>query len=389
MRAIKVQLSPTPAQRRLLNAQLEEHRILYNHCLEQRIRAWKERSESIPAFTQIKNEIAALRQATKLPLSNYSSLQQTVRRLDKTYKNFFRGGGFPRFKKEYSTIEYAKRGDGCGIKKGKLRLQNVGNIRCRWHCDIPEFKTLSVTRRGDKYYVNFIVVDEPVAPVGAEKLIERKAVGLDFGLKTFLTTSTGEKIESPKFHKLSLREQAKVQRRIERVKNAKSVKERAALKRYRRTLRKVHQKIANRRSDFNHKLSRKLVNSHDVIVLENINLRGLVSEIAPINRSYADVAFGQFKTFLTYKAENAGKTVILVNPAYTTQTCSNCGALVPKSIKERIHRCACGCELDRDHNAAKNILELGLTQLNERRARRSEDGAQAPSARGPRIHSGE
>lgn len=357
----KILLFPTKSQIKKIDAQIEEHRLLYNSCLALKKETWENEKENLSCFDLIKSETKKFKNT-----ANYSALQQTVRRLDKAYNSFFRRvkagekPGYPRFKNRdrFKTIEYGAYGDGNKLKNNKIYLQNVGQIKCSSQ-DFPEnIKKISITRCKGKYYANLLYQDISKVSVAPTN----KNVGIDFGIKTFVATSDGDKIESPKFHKQSLKEEAKVHRRIHRAE--KGTKERA---KHKRSLQKVKSKIANRRKDFNHKLSRKIVDEYDTIAIEKIELEDLKSNIKNINRAYRDVAWGQFKTFLTYKAENAGKRVVEVNPAYTTQECSCCGNIKKKKLSERIHKCQkCGYEDDRDINAAKNILRRGLASLENR-----------------------
>jgi len=357
MKAIQIQLSPTKTQVKLLKTQIEEHRCLYNRCLELKIIAYKTDKTNLSAFDLIKSEIKNFPRI----VSNYSSMQQTIRRLGKTYDSFFKkhndGQGFPRFKSvdRFNTVEYGKYGDGNKIKNNYLYLQNIGLIKCLWFGDIDQsvIRCISVTRRADKFFVNITIESSTTAHVPTTKQI-----GIDFGLKTFVTTSDGDKFESPKFHKKSLKEEAKLHRRIH-----KSPKKSKLRQKHKKSLVKLQRKIKNRRKDFNHKLSRKLINENDFIAMEDINLKSLVSDIQNINRTYQDVAIGQFKNFLTYKAENSGKVLVKVNPSYTSQECYNCRKLTPKTLAEREHICTCGYSECRDINAAKNILRRGLASL--------------------------
>lgn len=361
MKVFKIQLSPTPAQAKAIEKQITEHRGLYNTCLAKKIAYWKDAKKNLSAYDLIKSEIPPLKASGAI--SNYSSLQQTIRRLDKSYQAFFRKGGFPRFKGEdrFRTLEYTY-GDGCKIKQGKLYLQNVGMIKCLHLREPAKIKALSVTRDGGNYYVNLSY--EYTGDIDVKRT--DKAVGLDFGLINFLTTSDGEVFQSPKFLKRSLKENAKIHRRIHKA--SKGSLER---KKHKLTLAKANRKIGNRRKDFNHKLSRKLVNAYDIVVVEDVKLADLKARASEgpkpmarnINRSYSDVAFGQFRNFISYKAENAGKIFVKVNPAYTTQECYSCGTIVEKTLKQRVHSCPCGYTADRDFNAAQVILRRGLASL--------------------------
>lgn len=354
----KILLFPSRSQAKKIDIQIEEHRQLYNRCLHLKKEAWVERKENLTCFDLIKSEVKKHKKH-----SNYSSLQQTVRRLDKAYSSFFRRvnkgekSGFPRFKSKdrFRTIEYGSYGDGNKIKNDRVYLQNIGQIKCSTKAFPKNIKKLSITKIGDRYYANLLYEEVNL------ELVERtnNAIGIDFGLKTFVVTSDGEKFESPKFHRESLKNEAKIHRRIHKSKKGSKLREK-----HKKTLQKVKNKIANKRRDFNHKLSRKIVNRNDIIVIEDIALQKLTSNINNINRTYRDVAWGQFQTFLTYKAENAGKVVVKINPAYTTQECSCCGHIEKKLLNQREHICNnCGYKDDRDVNAAKNILRRGLASL--------------------------
>lgn len=355
MKVKQIQILPTKAQIRLIDEQIEEHRNLYNSCLAIKIGAYQFDKTSISAFDLIKSEIPPLK--ANGAKSNYSSLQQTLRRLQKTYSAFFkRGFGFPRFKNRdrFKSIEFSAYGDGYKVRRNKLYIFNVGEIKCMHH-DFPEkIKRMTLSRKAGQYYASFTYEEEKTAKVERTD----KAVGIDFGLKTFLATSDGELIDSPKFHKISLREESKVHRRIHRAELGS--KER---RKHKKSLAKIRRKIANRRKNFNHQVSRQLVNRYDILVVEDMNLNDLLTDIKNVNRTYRDVAFGQFRLFLSYKAESAGKRFIKVDPYNTTQECSCCGRLVYKTLDDRIHDCPCGHVEDRDINAAKNILRRGLSSL--------------------------
>lgn len=345
---------------------IEEHREVYNATLETKRILYEEFNEKVSSFTLIKEILPVFKKNESLKLANYSSAQQTIRRLDKAFNKFFQGRkkgenvGYPRFKNKdiFNTVEYAIYGDGCKIKENKLYLQNIGLIKCLWFSKLPKPKTLSITKKKGDFYVNFISVDNG----NLKPTQTNKSIGLDFGLKTFITTSDGDKYNSPKHLKRNLKELGKRHRKIQ--KHEKGSREREKAK---KALNKVCTKISNRRKDFNHKLSRKLINENDRVFIEDIKIPQLIEKNdgkKAVNRTYQDIAWGQFTTFLTYKAECAGKVVMKV-PAYnTTKTCHKCQRQTEKSLNERVHVCQhCGHTEDRDVNAAKNILRLGLQSL--------------------------
>lgn len=336
-------LFPTRQQLSLFKKQLEQHRLLYNNCLESKKTAHQEEKKSITCFDLIKSHVSQYKEGC-----NYSSLQQTVRRLDKAYKSFFRKSGFPRFKSKnaFNTIEYAKHGDGCKFKDNILYLQHIGKIKCKSHRQFSEkIKTLSVTLKNNTLYVNVI----------CEKFYgtfsnNSNSVGIDFGISNTITTSDGESHKTPHFLKNKLKDIARLNR--QKVKNPKAKK----------ALAKIYSKLANQRKDFNHKLSKRIIEQYGIICLEDLKVKKIVS-FKNVNRRLFDIGINQLMQFISYKAESAGKKVVFVDPAYTSQTCFNCGSKKELSLKDREYICVCGYTEDRDINAAKNIERLGLQSL--------------------------
>jgi putative transposase len=183
------------------------------------------------------------------------------------------------------------------------------------------------------------------------------AVGVDVGLASFAMLSTGDEIDNPRFYRRDEADLTRVQRLKDAAKNAQRWDEN---RRWKQALAHIHERIANRRSDFAHKRSRELVDADHVIVFEDLapmetgRSRGM-------RKSILDVAWSQFISMTVAKAEEAGRRVILVNPCNTSKRCSSCGELVPKRLSDRIHTCPrCGLVMGRDHNAALNILHRGL-----------------------------
>lgn len=346
----QIRLYPSKTQKKELFRQFDVHRDLYNHCLQEKIETYEKTKKSPSCYDQIKANIPAFKKDT-----NTSSLQQTVRRLDKAFAAFFRRikngetPGFPRFKKKFKSLDFMG-GDGAKIIGSKLRIQHVGSIKMVNHRNVTKFSRVTVKFVHGDWYAFFASEKElEILPPNSS------AVGLDFGLKTFVATSNGEKISSPMPLRVNIKKLAKMASR--RDKAPIKSKERRRLN---RVLRNLHRRILNIRTDFNHKLSRRLVNQYGIIVIEDLAIEELKTEISNINRTYDDVAWSQFSSMLTYKAANAGRSCVKVNPAFTSQTCS-CGARTPHDLSKRLFRCgACGREADRDVNAAQNILALGL-----------------------------
>jgi putative transposase len=189
--------------------------------------------------------------------------------------------------------------------------------------------------------------------------IKTAPIGVDVGLTSFATLSNGERIQNPRFFRTEEKALAKAQRRLSA--QEKGTPQRA---RARKVVSRVHERIANRRNDFAHQLSRQFVNAYGLIAFEQLNVKGLMQN-GFLARSIGDAAWRQFTMYTESKAGEAGSVVAMVDPKNTTQECSRCGALVKKELKDRIHSCECGLVLDRDENAAINILRRGLASVRQ------------------------
>lgn len=355
-KSFKYRLYPTGKQIKFLEIQLEGHRFLYNQALAQRKEVYEQNGKGICYTAQATELLPKLKKETEsLAMCNYSSLQQTLRRLDKTFKAFFRRiksgekAGYPRFKpaERFNTIAFATFGDGCQIKENRLYLQNVGCIKVKWHRPINgNIKTLSVTRRNGKWYVSFAIECEanPLPKTG-------KTIGIDMGLNAFISTSDGYQIPSPAYLRKSEKRLAKAQRRFSRKKRGSNRGKKSRI-----LVAKCHEKIANQRLDFCHKTANSLVQNYDGFAVEALSIKNMVRN-RHLAKSISDASWGIFLTILKSKAENAGRWYQEVSPNGTSQECSSCNGVVKKSLAVRVHNCPhCGLSLDRDINAALNIL---------------------------------
>lgn len=354
MRVSKFRIYPTKAQETSLNFQLQGHLEVYNEARTEKESQYALSGKSDSCFSQIKAIIPPLRiSSIAVSKCSYSSLQQTVRRLHKAYAEFFKGvRKRPRHKKSFDSIEYGKLGDGWKIKNGQLYIFNVGNIYINKY-KASEFTGLVIKKSNGKWFVSFLDKKVPVSKCNHPK----NTVAIDFGIKTFITTSTGQKIETPRFLKRTSRNLEKLKRQKEFCKKSGNLKR---LKKKSKAFGKVHEKVANQRKDFLHKLSNDFVKNNGLIVIEDLAIKSWVGDIKASNAKIHDTGIGMFVTYLTYKAESAGTVLKKVSPAYTSQTCSCCGNRKELSLSDRIYDCKCGHKEDRDINAAKNILALGL-----------------------------
>jgi putative transposase len=305
-------------------------------------------------------------------------LQDVLARLDKTYQAFFRRvqngekPGFPRFhgKDRYHSFTYKECGNGARLDNGYLVLSKIGRIAVRWSRPIQGTpKTVTIGKEADGWYVSFSCADVPVEPLPRTG----RKTGIDVGLKVFLITSDGDVVDNPRHYRKSEKQLAKANKRASRRKKGSHRRAKAA-----HQCAKKHQHVRRQRQDFQHKMALALVRQYDVIYVEAIQPANLSRRPAPkqdenggyehhgasrkagLNKSIQDAGWRQFLNILAYKAACAGKRVEAVNPAYTSQDCSGCGARIQKSLSVRTHVCtSCGFMLDRDENAARNSLWRG------------------------------
>jgi putative transposase len=213
-----------------------------------------------------------------------------------------------------------------------------------------QIKRVRLVKRADGYYVQFCI------QVDRNENIEltHKTIGLDVGLESFYTDSLGNKVENPRFYRTGEQKMRQAQRRIFRKVKGSSNRRKARVK-----LGKIHLKISRQRKDHAVKLARCVITSNDVVVYEDLRIKNLVKNHC-LAKSINDAGWYQFRVWLEYFGRVFNRITIAVNPAYTSQQCSNCGTVVKKSLSTRTHICQCGCRLERDHNAGINILNSGL-----------------------------
>ncbi len=358
-KSYKYKLKPTREQERVLDETLWHCRDLYNAGLEQRIRAYRQcgvtvthamREAELPDIRATMPEYAAIHSQV---------LQDVLTRLDKAYQVFFKRvkagqtPGFPRFqgRNRYHSFTYKQFGNGAQLDNGFLVLSKLGRVAVRWSRPIEgKPKTVIVTREPDGWYVIFSCAEVPEQRLP----LTGKETGIDVGLTEFLITADGLVVENPRNHRHAEKQLAKAQRRVS--KRQKGSKRRKRAVQY---CAKQYQTVKRQRADFHHKAARQLVQQYDTISLEDLQVADMVRN-RRLAKSIADAGWGQFRTILTFKAACAGKRVIAIPAQYTSQDCSGCGERVPKSLSVRTHVCpACGLVLDRDENAARNILWAG------------------------------
>jgi len=349
-------LRPNKSQEAALLKVLIGSRRMYNNALEE----WKEHLNTTGKY------LNRFRQDKGYNKTTYPDLpavvvDTTLRRLHRALDRFFKfrrnGGkcGFPRFKSanQWHSIEYR---DAANYLKGNYFHAGEicgGKIRVNVHRLLEgEFRFARIVKRPSGWYLQCVceVELQPLPPTG-------KSVGLDMGLKSLVADSEGNTVEHPQHLKAELKNLAHSQRLLSRKNKGSQRRKKQA-----HIVARRHERIANRRKDFLHKLARKYVEQYDVIAVENLNVAGMVQN-HHLARSISDASWSMFRQLLTYKAESAGRKVIAVPAYFTSQKCSACGEYVEKSLSVRTHICPfCGYVEDRDVNAAKNILRKALDE---------------------------
>jgi len=425
LKAYKYRLYPKKQQAEKLQWTLDRARELYNAAIQERRDAYEIRIKRHPNYhdeatrKQLTQEYALTytQQAIQLPAikevrPEYNDihsqvLQDVLRRVDKAYKAFFRRvkagktPGYPRFHGygRYESFTFPQSGFSL-TEDNRVCLSKIGTIKVKFpkgkkaNPPVGEMKTCTIKRETHHWYVIFTCeLEQEIVYHPSEE-----SAGIDLGLLHFATLSDGSTIENPRYLRQAEHKLKKLQEALSRKKRGSKRRRKAAQR-----VGKTHRHIRNQRKDFHHKEARKLVTQYQTIVFEklapsNMSKRPKLkqdettgqylpnggSRKAGLNKSILDAGWGQFQQICESKAECAGSRVLFVSPKYTSQMCSGCGAIVQKELEERWHACSCGCSLDRDHNAAKNILQLGLQALKTASRARTERSGDAP-LRSPRL----
>jgi len=388
----KYRIYPTQGQAKTLQSQLDFCRFLYNNALEHRRLAFKAgKSKEATVFTQCK-QIAGMTSSSEFPEAagiRFSNLQAVLRRLDCSFQNFFRRvrkgekPGFPRFCPKHANSESMLfpvsnfgigKGDTGGIKLLPVSLKSTskksrqlqiygvsGTVLVKLHREIEgKPKNVSLKRQGSKWFVVVCCEDVP-KPAQA---VTSKQIGIDLGVNVFAVDSDGANYPSPKPWKTAKEKIAHLSRQLARKQKGSNNRKKA-----KSALSKAHEHVANVREDHQHKLSAKLVKENSLIVVEDLSIQRMLSTKGEgkhqqaLHSNISDSAWFAFRQKLEYKAARAGIQVVAVNPRDTSRTCSSCMQVKKKlALSERTFYCsACGSTMDRDANAARNILRLGLS----------------------------
>lgn len=365
MLVFEYKLKTSLIQKQLINEAIRTAQFIRNSCLRYWMDGKKEdkiNRFALNKYTKVLADNLDYPWAKRLnSMSRQASAERTWFAISRFFDNCKKGvkgkKGYPKFKKNSRSVEYKTCGwslsddrkyltmtDGFGI--GKMKL--IGSRDLHFY-DKKLIKRVRLIKRADGFYAQFCV------DIERNEIIKKtgKSLGIDLGLNHFYTDSNNNKVDNPRLLRKSLKLLKRRQRQVSKKKKG-SANRRKAIKR----LAKKHLKVSRQRKDFVVKTARTLCISNDVIVLENLNVRGLVKN-PKLALSISDVSWSIFREWLLYFGCIFNREIICVDPKYTSQDCSNCGNRIKKSLSTRTHICTCGTVLCRDHNAAINILNKG------------------------------
>jgi putative transposase len=355
-KVFRYRLYPTSAQRARMEDTLETCRRFYNDCLGERKAVYETEGRTIGKVEQLRRvKVHKVNNSHAAGVHSHV-LQVVVADLQKAFDAFFRRvkagerPGYPRFKGKhrFRSFGYKQEGNGFKVDGRRLRLSGIGRVAVRWHRPLEGVvKTVRISLKAGKWYASFSceVQPSPLPALDAQ-------VGIDAGLSSLFTLSTAEKIDNPRWYRHSQARLRVLQRSVARKKLGGSNRRKAV-----RRLTACTEHVANQRKDFLNKVVCTLVGSFGRIAVEDLSIDRMVR--GNLAKSILDAGWGYFRQRLLAKAENAGRQVVLVDPAYTTQDCCQCGHRQKLSLWDRWYSCECGNSRCRDENAALNVLAAG------------------------------
>jgi len=375
-KAYKFRLYPNKEQEKVFNETLETCRRLYNHFLWERKTTYEEeKAENLSKEERTKfNKYTQQYKLPEMKKENHylkrapaNVIIDVSHRVHTSFNNFFRRikngdekPGYPKFKKyhEYNSFTFSG-SQRFSFREGKLYLEKFGLVKIKIHREIPKnakLKICTIIREIDKWYAAITIEYEN--KLVKTELDSNKTVGIDLGINYLAVLSNGEFFENPKWLKQYEKKLAQLHRNHSRKKKGSENKRKSA-----KEIARLHKKISNKKKDYYHKVTTNIVNRFDYIIFEDLKIKNMVKN-KYLAKSISDVSWYMFRSMIENKAKEKGKVVVLIDPKNTSQNCSNCGVKVEKNLAVRTHKCPeCGLVLDRDINAAINILKKGLEKL--------------------------
>lgn len=366
MRVIEFKIKATQTQQVAILEAIRTGQFIRNKCLRLWMDSNQEDKVNYASFckfvTTLSNDIDTPFVSNLNSMARQASAERAWFAISRFYNNCKKGlaqKGYPKFKKFSRSVEYKTSGwkltedkksihitDKTGI--GKLKL--IGSYN-REILDKFLIKRVRLIKRADGFYCQFVLDLERIEPFDSTG----KEAGIDVGLNHFLTDSNGDKIDNPRFLRQAEKRLKKAQRKLSKKKKGSNKRQKQKSK-----VARLHLKVSRQRKDFVVKTAKALIQSNDLVVYEDLKVFNMVKN-RKLAKSINDASWSMFTDWLDYFGKIHGKFVIAVNPQYTSQQCSSCGNIVKKTLSVRTHICSCGCVLDRDENAAKNILQKANT----------------------------
>jgi putative transposase len=353
-KAFKYRIYPNKEQKELIHKHCGSSRFVYNLALETKNSAYLGNKHNFSSFDLIKQLPELKKECGWLKEVNSQSLQQSIQNMDIAFKKFFKGAGFPKFKSKHKGRQSFSVPQNVIIENNLLIIPKFKEgINIKVHRPIEgvlKSATISVTPTG-KYFASILVNTNKEAPI-KKPINENTTIGIDLGIKNFVITSEGEVFDNPKYLKKEQDKLKYIQRKYSKNKG-KRTKQRLAL---------LHEKVVNKRKDFLHKLSSKLISENQTIALETLAVKNMVKNHS-LAQAITDASWSTFVTMLEYKAEWYGKNILRIGQfAPSSKTCSSCGKINKElQLKDREWTCkGCSTVLDRDINAANNIKYFAL-----------------------------
>lgn len=363
IKAYKYRIYPNKVQEEMFSKHFGSARFVYNWGLENKIKIYQTTGKGISCFDLIKKMVAELKpEHVWLSEVNSQSLQMSLRNLDNAFTKFFKKSAkFPKFKSKHGKQSF-QCPQHCSVdfSSNKINIPKIKNIKIKIDREFTgKIKTVTISKTPTGKYFVSILVDNGINLPATNNPTKDKSIGVDLGIKDFAVLSTGEKITNPKHLKSSEKRLKRKQRQLSKKKKGSANRSKACKK-----VALLHEKVANKRKDFLHKLSKRLIDENQAVCLEDLAVKNMIKN-QHLSKAISAVGWGMFRSFCEYKAEWYGKTTIIIGRFEpSSKMCDNCGSINRNlKLKDRSWACGCGATHDRDILAARNILNFAFVPL--------------------------